>query len=184
MGRTELAVWRVAGAQPEIGVVIDRPSPTAKVLVRWDDGREARVSPKDPVIRFAYQDSIRLKWLLDPDSFDEQFRSDPISVFVDALHDVAVASTWTALIKVVSEVHDSPAAVKAAASKIKKAFAAHPHVAATGDGKAYEWSERPYGQLWRLTPDEALLRLRHQKGILPEHLDVLVGVVKSGLCAH
>jgi hypothetical protein len=121
---------------------------------------------------------------LDPDTFDEQFRTDPLSVFVDALHDAGGPTTWATLIKLVGEVHGNAAAVKTEANKIKKVFAIHPHVATTSDGKAYKWSERPYGQLWRLTPDEALMRLRSPKGIAPEHLDVLVDVIRSGFCNH
>jgi hypothetical protein len=180
MAHVEHAVWRVPGKVPLRGVVVARPTKTGKVTVKWDDGREERVSQTDPVVRFAYEGTNQLKWLLNPDELDERFRKDQLSVFLDVLRDSAQPLSAAKLRKALIDAGTSPAAVKSAWDTVKPTLKDHEHVAVKGD--SYRWSNEivdPHAALRALSPEGALQRLL--KGRLKQaQRDVLAEIIRAG----
>jgi len=180
MAHVEHAVWRVPGEAPLRGVVVARPTKSGKVTVKWDDGREERVSQTDPVVRFAYDGTHQLKWLLNPDELDGQFRRDQLSVFLDVLRDSVQPLSAVRLRKALIDAGTSPVAVKSAWDAAKPTLKNHEHVIVKGD--SYRWSNEivdPHADLRALSPESALQRLL--KGRLNQaEKDVLAEVIRAG----
>lgn len=173
-------MWRVAGAEPRLGAVVAKTKSNVRT-VRWeDDESEGKVKANDPIVRFAFRGTHKLEWLLDPDSFDRDFRSNPGEIFVSVLRDERTPMTASALQKEIVHVSGDPAEVKRAWAAVKPTFSQHKHVLTVGT--TLQWSDEPvdpYAAIRRLTPEEALQRLL--KGAVKADVkNILAEVIRSG----
>jgi hypothetical protein len=176
--RTELAVWRVPGAEPSVGVVLHKTTKNVRT-VRWDDGREQKVAAKDPVIRFAFRDTHRFKWLLDPDILESDLASDATDAFVAVLQDERGPLSSRALKKAVTDVGIDDGVVAAAWARAKPSLIKHEHLIVAGD--SFQWSDEvvdPYAALRELSPEEALQRLL-KGSVKPDVKVVLADVIRA-----
>ena len=184
MERTEIAVWRVAGAEPATGKVVKRTKSNIRT-VRWDDEghapREQRIEPKSSTVRFAYEDTRKLKWLLDPDGLEAQFKANPEEIFVAVLQDLREPATGRTIQAEVASAGVDQVAVRRAWDSAKPRLEKHRHIELIKPGK-FAWSDEPvdpYAALKRLTPEEALQKLL-KGGISAEIKNVLADVIRSG----
>ena len=178
----EVAIWDARGKQRRTGVATRTgKTAAAKVSVRWEDGSQELLNPKDPALQLAFEGTERLRWLLDPDSFNKQFRADPGSVFLAVLKESPKSLTGTKLQQVLADFGVDLVTAKAAWEQEKLNIKIHPHVATSGSNMA--WSDEPvatYDHLRQLTPEEALRRLLKPAGLKPEEKLVIAEVIRSG----
>jgi hypothetical protein len=184
MDRTELAVWSLPGEAPLRGEVLKRTSATGPVLVRWQTGREEKVKARDPSVRFAFDGTHRLGWLLDPESLRTRFAEMPTEVIFDVLRDAAGEFLTTAVIKRrLVEVGLDGEAVAEALAAAKATLKTNWHVLV--DGTKYAWSDLavdPHAALRALKPLDALERLVHPAPKMSQaERDALGAAVAAGL---
>ena len=179
---TEIAVWTPHNEPPLQGVVLQRGGPKAKVLVRWESGREEKVSPQDPHVRFAPADSRRLQWLLAPNELRAEFDADPASVFTAVIHDEGKAIQTATIKRRLTELKLDSATVARAFDAAKAALKANRHIVIKG--AAHRWSDvpvDPFADLRSLPPHEALDRLIATRGLTSEKKQALADAVRAGL---
>ncbi len=161
MTRSELAVWSDHGEAPLRGTVIKRGGSRAAVLVRWDTGREDKIKPQDEHVRFAYDGSRRLDWLLDPD----------------------VLRLQTATIKRrLIELGIEPSVVETAFKRSQPSMKNNRHLVIKG--ASHTWSDvpvDPWATTRALDPHSALDRLLTTSRFKPGERDALADAVRSGL---
>jgi hypothetical protein len=179
---TEIAVWTPRNEPPLQGTVLHRGGPTAKVLVRWETGREEKISPKDSRVQFAPADSRRLEWLLTPKKLRAEFEADPSAVFTAVIREEG-KNIQTAVIKRrLTELGLDSATVAKAFDAAKPALKANRHIVIKG--ATHSWSDvpvDPFADLRGLPPHEALDRLITTPRLTLEKKQALADAVRAGL---
>jgi len=177
-----LAVWSDHGEAPLRGTVIKRGGSRAAVLVRWDTGREDKIKPQDEHVRFAYDGSRRLDWLLDPDVLRRQLKSDPDSVFVDVIRDEGKAIQTATIKRRLIELGIEPSVVETAFKRSQPSMKNNRHLVIKG--ASHTWSDvpvDPWATTRALDPHSALDRLLTTSRFKPGERDALADAVRSGL---
>lgn len=185
MKQAEIAVRLSPGALPRRGAVVQRgKTPTAAVLVRWEDGDQERVKSADRSVGYAQEGSQYLHWLLEPGLIDEDFNTDPLAVFAQLIKE-SKKITSTMLFRRLTLLGLDEADVKEAYAKEKDALKGHQHIEIKRD--SHSWSDAPivrvgpYDHLRTLPPHEALDQLANAKGLRPPQRAALAEAVRAAL---
>jgi hypothetical protein len=181
VNRSEFAVWSPPGEPLQRGLVIKRGSPNASVVVQWDSGRQERVKPREPGVRFAFDGTERLKWLLKPGLLEDRFRNNPADVFVDVIRDEGtIIQTATIKRRLVELGLDSEKVAKAF-DRARPAIRANLHVVIKG--ASHSWSDvevDPLADLRNLDPEEALDRLLNAPRLKADQKEALADAIRAG----
>lgn len=188
MEQPEVAVRLLPGALPRQGVVVQRgKTAAAMVLVRWSDGEQEKVKPKDPNIRFAPDNTKRLDWLLEPGSAVEEFELNPLAVFEQLIREAGKITTKI-LTRQLVELGLDEAEVTKTHSDLKDELKKHPHI--TVASTAHSWSDAPkpppvgpFDHHLNLEPLDALELLATGKGLKAAEKLVLAEVIRQALPA-
>jgi hypothetical protein len=182
VSRTEIAIWCSPGEPVLRGVVLKRSSASGPVEVAWDSGRSEKVKARDPSVRFAYEGSARLEWLLRPGLVQTLFRENPLSVIVDVIRDEQGPITAATIKRRLMDLGIDPGAAADALKAAKPSLAADRHIVITGT--KHEWSEvpvDPHAHLRSLPPREALDRLVAGVKLKPDEREALADAIKKAL---
>jgi hypothetical protein len=166
---------------PQRGLVIKRGSASAAVLVKWESGREEKVKPRDPSVRFAFDGTERLRWLLEPGLLQDRFKGDPTGVFVDVIRDERRAIQTAQIKRRVVDAGLDQDEVAKAFEQAKPAIRANRHIVIKGG--SHTWSDvevDPYADLRGLDPEEALSHLINTPRLKREQKDALADAIRSG----
>jgi hypothetical protein len=182
VGSREIIVRVLPGELPRRGAVVERDkSPSASVVVRWDDGTDERVRPGDRSVGYASEGSVCAQWLLEPGTAAEAFGADPLRVFTEFIRDTGKI-TKTMLLRRIVVAGVSESQVVAEYKESRAGLRANRHIQITSD--SHTWSDTPidpYADLRGLAPHEALDRLAEVKGLRAPQRLALADAVRAGL---
>lgn len=183
--KSEWAVRSVPGESPQVGKVVYRGGPRAAILVEWENGREQKVKPSDPAVRFAAADTRRFEWLHEPEKLRHQFHTDAPSVFIDVIKDEGAKIQTLQIKKRVIDLGLDAEAVNAAFTSAKAILRKNPHVVI--NGAAHSWSDvpvDPLASLRALDPHDALQRLVDTSRLAVDKKAALADAVRRALAAR
>jgi hypothetical protein len=163
-------------------VVLRRGGAGAAVLVQWESGRQEKVKPRDPAVKYALDGSRRLEWLLEPSLLHEQFRTDPTSVFVDVIRDEGKSIQTAQIKRRLVECGLNSDEVASAFNGAKTSLRANRHIVIKGG--SHLWSDvpvDPYVSLRKLPPHEALDQLLTTPRLKPDQKQALADAIRAGL---
>jgi hypothetical protein len=180
---TEVAVWTKAqGGAPIRGVVVKRGGPKALIHVQWDEGTIEKVRPDNPAVHFAYEDTRRLEWLLNPRELVDQFKADPVGVFESVIRDEKHKIGTAQIKRRLVDLGLDPRRVEAAFEDARPKLRANRHIVIEGAG--HRWSEvpvDPYADLRQLPPHAALDRLLTTPRLSKEKKEALADAIRAAL---
>jgi hypothetical protein len=162
-------------------VVLKRGGVRAAVLVRWDSGREERVKAGEPSVRYAFDGSRRLQWLLEPDVLTKQFASDAKSAFVDVIRDEGRTIQAASVKRRLIELGLTAARVDEAYGRVRPSLVDDPHIVVN---RGYTWSDTPvdpWEAIRRLDPHAALDQLLQTTRFKPGQKTALADAIRAGL---
>ncbi|MEU4620251.1 hypothetical protein AB0G04_09780 [Actinoplanes sp. NPDC023801] len=184
MTSREVAVSRAPGEALRQGAVVRRRGPRAAVLVRWENGQEELVSARDATVKYAFEGTRRLEWLLKPGLLESEFRADPARVFTDVIRDEGKKIFSLQIKRRIIELGLPAKEVDSAFLHAKSDLGGNHHLVISAG--SHSWSDEPvdpYANLRSLPPRIALDRLLSGKRLKAAEREVLIDNVRAALPA-
>lgn len=162
--------------------MIRRRGPRAAVIVRWDGGREEPVKHGDKSVKYAFEDTRRLTWLLQPGLLESEFRADPAGVFTQIVKDEGKSIRTQQLKRRVVDLGLPADEVDEAFTQAKPLLAKNRHLVIKSG--SHSWSNEPvdpYADLRNLAPHTALDQLLSAKRLTADQKEALADAIRAVL---